>query len=188
MQATGPMNLIFQGTITQLPQAAEEELARERVQRFAFVEPYQNAAAQCSVAKILQQESGPFELAYLCQRSRYLILARVGCQFAHQQRSRHSAVTNGGSHATHVVPLLNDELLIGLVEQQCTQRPRRFRVIEQIQFLGEGVTDARGKAEAEQRCQGKHMLCAAPSVRVMLANMQVALMMAQCVDHVQRLL
>jgi len=44
VQATGPMHLIFQGTITQLSQTTEEELAGERVQRFSFVEPDENEA------------------------------------------------------------------------------------------------------------------------------------------------
>ena len=85
-------------------------------------------------------------------------------------------------------PLFNDELLIGLVEQQCRERPRRFHLIEQIQFLGEGVTDTRGKAEAEQRCKDKHLFRAAPSIRVMLANMQITFVMAKRVDHIQCLL
>jgi len=38
------MHLIFQGTITQLSQTTEEELAGERVQRFSFVEPDENEA------------------------------------------------------------------------------------------------------------------------------------------------
>ncbi len=37
MQATGPMHLIFQGAIPQLPQAAKEELAGEGVQGFPTV-------------------------------------------------------------------------------------------------------------------------------------------------------
>ena len=45
VETTGSMDLIFQSAIAQLPQAPEEELAGERVQCFAFVEPDQNAAA-----------------------------------------------------------------------------------------------------------------------------------------------
>jgi len=54
-------------------------------------------------------------------------------------------VTNGGSHAPQVVPLFHDELLIGLVEHQRRERSRRFHLTQQIEFLGEGVTDTRGK-------------------------------------------
>src|SRR6266496_3279242 len=73
MQATGPMHLIFQSAITQLPQTAKEELTGEGVQCFPFVEPNQNTATQGLIPKILQQESRSFELAYLCQRPRDLI-------------------------------------------------------------------------------------------------------------------
>ncbi len=60
------MHLIFQGAITQLPQATEEALAGEGVQRFAFIQPDQDAAAQGLVSKILQQKCGAFELAEFC--------------------------------------------------------------------------------------------------------------------------
>lgn len=158
MQATGPVHLIFQGAITQLPQAAKEELAGEGVQGFPFVQPNQNAPTQGLVAKILQQESGSFELAEFRQCPRDLILARLGRQLAHQQRSGHRTVTNGGSHAPHLIPLLHDEFPVNLAERQCPQRSRFSHLVEQIQFLGEGIADPRGKAEAEQRCQSKDML------------------------------
>src|SRR5216684_797420 len=94
-------------------------------------------------------------------------------------------MTDRRGHASHFIPLLDNELLVGLVEEQRIERCRRSSGIEQIQFLGKGVADARGKAEAKQRCQGKHMFRAPPSVSVMLANMQVALMMAERIDDIQ---
>lgn len=39
MQATRPVDLIFQRTITQFSQATEEKLASQRVQRFPFIQP-----------------------------------------------------------------------------------------------------------------------------------------------------
>ena len=87
METTGAMDLILQGTIAQLPQAAKEELAGERMQRFPFVEADQDAPAQCRVAEVLQKERGPFQLAQLGEGPGDLILARVGCQLAHQQGS-----------------------------------------------------------------------------------------------------
>src|SRR5215470_16807448 len=57
-----------------------------------------------------------------------------------------------------------------------------FHLARQIQFLGEVVTDTRGKAEAEQ---GRYLLGSASCIREMLANMQVALMVAQRIDDIE---
>ncbi len=97
-------------------------------------------------------------------------------------------MANGGSHAWHLIPLLQNEFGADLAERQGRERSRRLQITQQVQFLGEGVADARGEAEAEQRCQGKHLLGAASGIGVMLPNMQVALMMTERIDHIQCLL
>lgn len=81
-----------------------------------------------------------------------------------------------------------DEFGVDLAERQGPQWSGLSHLTRQIEFLGEDGTSARGKAEAEERCHGKHMLRAAPSIRVMLANMQVALMITQRIDDIERLL
>ena len=42
-------------------------------------------------------------------------------------------MTNGRSHAPHLIPLLGNQLLVGLIEEQCVQRSVRPHLIEQIQ-------------------------------------------------------
>src|SRR6266496_6819101 len=94
-------------------------------------------------------------------------------------------MTDRRGHAPHFIPLPDNELPVGLVKQQGAQRFRCSYLIKHVQFFGECIADAWSKAEAKQRCQSKHLLGTSSSVGVMLADMQVAFMMAQCIDHIE---
>ena len=52
----------------------------------------------------------------------------------------------------------------------------------------ERVPQTWGKAKPKQCRKGKYMLCTTASIGVMLLNMQITFMMAERIDHIQRLL
>jgi hypothetical protein len=63
MQATGPVDLIFQCAITQFSQATKKELAGQGMKGLAFVQPDENATTQCLIAEVREQKDGPLQLA-----------------------------------------------------------------------------------------------------------------------------
>ena len=59
-------------------------------------------------------------------------------------------MTDRGGHPPHFVPLLHDQFLVDMVKDQCVELLSSSHLIQHIEFLGEGIGNARREAEAQE--------------------------------------
>lgn len=115
------MHLILKRSVTQFAESAKEELTCEGVERFSFVQADQHAPPECFVAKILQQVRRSLQLAHLGEGSGYLVLARIGSEFAHEQACRDGPMPDRGGHTSYLIPLFDDQLALDLTKEQALE-------------------------------------------------------------------
>lgn len=95
IESTGPVTLIFKGSIAHFSQAMKENGSCQGVSCFSFIEADMNAPPQFGVLKPLQHEKRSFEPTEFAQRQSESILAGISAEFSQQHRSRSDSYGDG---------------------------------------------------------------------------------------------
>lgn len=91
VEAGGTIDLIFEGSVTDLAQAIEEERAGERITGLALVQAGLSTPPQVDILQPVEREQGSFDPADLAQRNCQAVLTRVGCKLAKNGRGGNSS-------------------------------------------------------------------------------------------------
>ena len=162
--------------------------ARARLLRdFALVELLAGLAAQLGIADPVEREQRALQPSQLAQRRGDAVLPRVGGELAHDQRCRHGAGADGGDDAQDLRPMGADESDVDAAGDHRFERGIGGRLAEAVEPPVLQVRDARRELEAEQGAQGEDMVGIAAAIGVVPPGRDLALMVEQRVQHVQRL-
>src|SRR5437867_13368259 len=116
------MHLILIRTITELATLADEDGATRAVDGFTVVESALLPTTKLWIQQELEDEDGLLQLTDLIQCTGDLILSRVRCELAHDQRSRDRPVPNRRGEAENFVPVVEDDAGVDAIGEQLVER------------------------------------------------------------------
>ncbi len=187
VEAGGAVLLVLVGAVADLAEAVEEDGACQAVAGFALVELLTSRAPQLGVVDPVEREQRALQPSQLAQRRRHAVLPWVGGELAHDERRRHRAGADRGDDAQDLRPMGADEGHVDPSSDHRLQRRVGGGLGEAVEPAVLQVRDARRKLEAQQRAQGKDMVRLSAAVGMVPARRNLALVVEQRVQHVQRL-
>ena len=178
-ETAGPVALLFEAAIPDLPEAAEEHCSCECIAGLAFVETGMNAASEVDALEPGEDEERSFDTSEFSQSHGETILARIASELAEHERSRHCALFDRSGESQYFVPVG----AYGFEVDGAAGHGFEGLVLDlagwQVQFGVAQVTDPGSKAEAEQMHERKDMIGEAGRVGVMLFDPQIGFMVKQ---------
>ena len=123
----------------------------------------------------------------LAQRRGDAVLPRIGGELAHDQRGGHGAGADRGGDAQDFRPMGADQGDIDAPGDQRFERRIVRRLAEAVEAPVLQVRDARRELEAEQGAEREDMVGIAAAVGMVATGRDLALMIEQRVEHMQRL-
>ena len=187
VEAGGAVLLVLVGAVADFPEPMDEDRARQAVAGFALVQLLTGFAAQLGFADPVEREQRTLQPSQLAQRGGNAVLPRVGGELAHDQRRRHGAGADGGDDAQDLRPMGADEGDVDAAGDHRFQRGIGGRLAEAVEPAVLQVRDARRELEAKQAAQREDMVGIAAAIGVVPSRRDLALMVEQRVEHVQRL-
>ncbi len=132
--------MVVRVMVADLALVGEQDELPQAIERLAFVQLDRDPAAIGVALEVTEDEDGAHEASVLLQSQGQIVLARVGLQLGDEQGGGDPAPLERGGDAQHVVPVVQDTLLVERLEER-PQVAIGDGGVQPIELLGADVLD-----------------------------------------------
>jgi hypothetical protein len=186
VEARGSVLLVLVGPVTDFTEPMNEDGTRQAVAGFPLVQLLPGLAPQFGILNPVEREERTLQPSQLSQCCRHAILPRIGSELPHDHRRGHGAAADGRNDTEDIRPVGADLGHIDPSGDEGFKGRIIGRFAEAVEAPVLQVRNAWCEQETQQAAQRKDMLGIAAAVRVVEADCNVALVIDQRVQHVER--